>query len=70
MKYIWWAEQLDKIEKATKDNKKFWRQVKLAKGDFKARTPTLEYTDEEGNVTIAETAQDKVKLFTNIWSQI
>ena len=70
MKYIWWAEQLDKIEKATKDNKKFWRQVKLAKGDFRSRTPTLEYTDEEGNEVIAETTEDKVNLFTNIWSQI
>ena len=70
MKYLWWAEQLDKIEKATKDNKKFWRQVKFAKGEIRPRTPALEFTDEQGNEISAETTPEKLTAFTNIWSQI
>ena len=70
MKYLWWAEQIDKIEKATKDNKKFWKHIKFAKGDIRPRTPTLESTDEQGNTTSADSTQDKLTLFTNIWSQI
>ena len=70
MKYIWWENQLLKIEKASKSNTIFWKQVKLAKGETRPKIPDLTIENEDGSEDIAKTNQQKIHEFTKIWSQI
>ena len=70
MKYMWWENQLQKIEKASKSNTIFWKQVKLSKGESKPKIPDLIIENEDGTEGLAKTNQQKIKEFTKIWSQI
>ena len=69
MKYLWWEEQLCKVEEAAKDNSKFWRQVNKIQGKPSNQIPTLKSRIDDREV-VAETQEEKIKLLTNIWSNI
>ena len=70
MKYMWWENQLLKIEKASKSNTIFWKQVKLSKGEARPKIPDLIIRNEDGTEGVAKTNQQKINEFTKIWSQI
>ena len=70
MKYMWWENQLQKIEKATKSNTAFWKQVKLARGETRPKIPELIIENEDGSESTAKTNRQKIHEFTKIWSQI
>ena len=69
MKYLWWEEQLCKVEAAAKDNNKFWRQVNKIQGKPTNQIPILKSLINNNEI-IAETQDEKIKLLTNIWSNI
>ena len=41
MKYLWFEEQLCKVEAAVKDNSKFWRQINKIQGKPSSQIPLL-----------------------------
>ena len=41
MKYLWWEEQLCKVEAAASDNSKFWRQINRIQGKPSNQMPLL-----------------------------
>ena len=69
MKYLWWEEQLCKVEAAAKDNSKFWRQVNRIQGKPSNQMPSLKSIIDDREY-IAESQEEKIKLLTNIWSSI
>ena len=69
MKYLWWEEQLCKVEAAANDNCKFWRQVNKIQGKPTNQIPILK-SIINGNEIEAETQEEKIKMLTNIWSNI
>ena len=69
MKYLWWEEQLCKVEAAANDNCKFWRQVNKIQDKPTNQIPILKSTIN-GDEIEAETQEEKIKLLTNIWSSI
>ena len=69
MKYLWWEEQICKVEAAAKDNSKFWRQINKIQGKPSNQIPILKSIIDNREVK-AETQDDKIKLLTNIWSNV
>ena len=69
IKYLWWEEQLCKVEAAAKDNSKFWRQVNRIQGKPSNQMPSLKSIIGDREY-MAETQEEKIKLLTNIWSNI
>ena len=69
MKYLWWEEQLCKVEAAAKDNSRFWRQVNRIQGKPSNQMPILKSIIDDQEVT-AESQAEKLKLLTNIWSNV
>ena len=69
LKYIWFEEQLCKVEAAAKDNSKFWRQIDRIQGKPTSQIPLLK-ANINGNEMEAKTQTEKVNLLTNIWSSI
>ena len=69
MKFLWWEEQLCKVEAAAKDNRKFWRTIKRIQGKPTNHISILK-ASVNNNEIIAEEQSDKIKLLTNIWSNV
>ena len=69
LKYIWFEEQLCKVEAAAKDNKKFWRQINRIQGKPSNQIPLLK-ANIDGIQTEANTPEEKISLLTNIWSSV
>ena len=69
LKYIWFEEQLCKVEAAAKDNSKFWRQINRIQGKPTSQIPLLK-ANINGIETEANTPEEKLSLLTNIWSSI
>ena len=69
MKYIWFEEQLCKVEAAAKDNSNFWRQINKLQGKPSNQIPLLR-TRLNGTDIQASTKEEKLSLLTNIWSSI
>ena len=69
MKFLWWEEQLCKVEAAASNNRKFWRQVNKIQGKPTNQIPLLK-SHINGQEIVAETQDEKIKLLTNIWSNI
>ena len=67
MKYIWFEEQLCKVEAAVKDNSKFWREIKKIQGIPSNQIPILK-AKIDGVDCEANTQDEKLNLLTNIWS--
>ena len=69
MKYLWFEEQLCKVEAAAKDNSKFWRQINKIQGKPSNQIPLLK-ANINGNEIEANTQDEKLDLLTNIWSSV
>ena len=68
-KMDWWDLQITKIEAAAKNNKQFWRQIKLNKGGKKRQQTNLE-VKINGRNRITKNDKEKVQVFTNVWTKI
>ena len=69
MKFMWFEEQLCKVEAAANDNSKFWRQINKIQGKPSSQIPILK-SIINGQEIEAETQEEKIKLLTNIWSNV
>ena len=69
MKYIWFEEQLCKVEAAAKDNSKFWRHINRIQGKPSNQIPLLK-SIIDGSEIEANSTEEKINLLTNIWSSI
>ena len=69
MKFLWWEEQLCKVEAAASSNRKFWRQINKIQGKPTNQIPLLK-SIINGQEIEAETQDEKIKLLTNIWSNV
>ena len=69
MKFLWWEEQLCKVEAAASSNKKFWRQINKIQGKPTNQIPLLK-SIINGQEIEAGTQEEKIKLLTNIWSNV
>lgn len=69
LKFIWFEEQLCKVEAAAKDNSKFWRQINRIQGKPTNQIPLLK-ANMNGIEIEANTPEEKISLLTNIWSSI
>ena len=69
MKYLWFEEQLCKVEAAVKDNSKFWRQINKIQGKPSSQIPLLR-ANIDGDDFEANTQDEKLTLLTNIWSSV
>ena len=68
-KWLWWEEQIMKIEEAAKDNKRFWKQIDRLSGKKRQQTPFLKYK-ENGIEKIAKTDEEKTEISTRMWKEI
>ena len=69
MKYLWFEEQLCKVEASAKNNSKFWRQISKIQGIPSNQIPLLK-ANINGDEIEATTQDEKLTLLTNIWSSV